>query len=262
MNIKFTAKTNFLILILIGISFYSCFEEPFIEPVKRPYSSVRVGNFSYNQPGFTGNIDQFNVYIDGELKGTVGINQFTGYFDLPSGERQFVLLAGTDTIYKGGINIVSYEEMSIVFDGVYAPGVDTLMSFSPYSIGDGYVYAPEAPAGGYSRVITTNVAPNTSTENQIIYSLAFVSSTIDSTRRNLFKYNETYGLDLPPGDYTVWVMEDITDNPLAIKPEYDTLAHFNQTFSAGLLENLFITGNPGSPVVIKETQTPLPVRAK
>ena len=111
-------------------------------------------------------------------------------------------------------------------------------------------------------VITTNVAPNTSTENQIKYSLAFVSTTVDTTRRNLFEYNQTYGLELPPGDYSIWVMLDITDNPLAIKPLYDTLAHFNETFSAGLRENLFITGNPGSPVVLKDTQTPLPVRPK
>jgi len=262
MHIKFTAKTIFSLLILIGISFYSCFEEPVIEPIKRPYSSVRVGNFSYNQPGFVGNIDQFNVYIDGEAKGTVSLNKFTNYFDLPSGKRKFVLLAGADTIYKGDISINSYEEMSIVFDGVYAPSVDTLMSFAPYSITDGYVYAPDAPNAGKVLVITTNAAPNTATQNQINYSLAFVSSTLDTTRRNLFEYNQTYGLELPPGDYSIWVMLDITDNPLAIRPIYDTLAHFNETFSAGLRENVFITGNPGSPGILKDSQTPLPVRPK
>ena len=181
MLIKFTTKTIFSILILIGFILVGCFEEPVMEPVKRPYSSVRVGNFSFNQPGFTGNIDQFNVYIDKELKGTVGLNQFTGYFDLPSGKRNFVLLAGTDTIYKGDVNINSYEEMSIVFDGVYAPAVDTLMSFAPYSITDGYVYAPDAPNAGKVLVITTNAAPNTSTENQIKYSLAFVSSLLEKS---------------------------------------------------------------------------------
>jgi len=262
MLIKFTTKTIFSILILIGFILVGCFEEPVMEPVKRPYSSVRVGNFSFNQPGFTGNIDQFNVYIDKELKGTVGLNQFTGYFDLPSGKRNFVLLAGTDTIYKGDVNINSYEEMSIVFDGVYAPAVDTLMSFAPYSITDGYVYAPDAPNAGKVLVITTNAAPNTSTENQIKYSIAFVSSTVDTVPRNLFEYNQTYGLELPPGDYSIWVMKDITDNPLAPKPVYDTLANFSGTFSAGLRENLFITGNPGSPIVLKDTQTPLPVRPK
>lgn len=262
MNKNFTTKTTLIFIFLFGSYFYSCFDEPFIEPVKRPYSSVRVGNFSYNQPGFFGNVDQFNVYVDGELKGTVPINQFTDYFDLPSGKRQFVLLAGTDTIYKGSIAINSYEEMSIVFDGVYAPLIDTLMSFAPYSISDGYVYAPDAPASGFSRALITNVAPNTDKENQKKYSLSFVSPTLDSTRRNLFEYNQTFGIDLPAGDYTIWVMEDITDNPLAIKPEYDTLAHFTQTLSGGIRENLFIAGNPSSPVIVKNSQVPLPVRPK
>jgi hypothetical protein len=259
---KFTTKLIFSIALLFGFIYTGCFEEPVMEPIKRPYSSVRVGNFSYNQPGFAGNIDQFTVYVDGELKGSVSINQFTNYFDLPSGKRLFTLLAGTDTIFKGNVNINSYEEMSIVFDGVYAPGVDTLMSFAPYPITDGFVYAPDAPSPGKVFVFTTNVAPNTATENQIKYSLAFVSSAVDTTRRNLFEYNQTHGFELLPGDYTVWVMKDITDNPLAIKPLYDTLAHFNETFSAGLRENLFITGNPKSPVILKDTQTPLPVRPK
>ena len=261
MHKKFTTKSTFLMLILIGFYFYSCYEEPVMEPIKRPYSSVRVGNFSYNQPGFFGNIDQFSLYIDGESKGTVSLNKFTNYFDLPSGKRKFVLIAGTDTIYKGDININSYEEMSIVFDGVYAPAIDTLMSFAPYSITDGYVYAPDAPNPGKVIVMATNAAPNTDKENQIQYSLAFVSSSLDTARRNLFEYNETHGTELPPGDYTIWVLFDKTP-PLAIRPEYDTLANFNETFSAGLRENLFIIGNPGSPVVVKDSQTPLPVRTK
>ena len=34
------------------------------------------------------------------LKGTVNLNTFTDYFDLPSGRRRFVLTSGTDTIYN------------------------------------------------------------------------------------------------------------------------------------------------------------------
>jgi hypothetical protein len=262
MHINFTAKTIYSIIFLLGFFFVGCFEEPTIEPIKRPYSTVRVGNFSYNRAGFAGNLDQFNVYVDGELKGSVALHQFTGYFDLPSGKRRFVLIAGTDTIYKGDVSINSYEEMSIVFDGVYAPAVDTLMSFAPYSISDGFVYAPDAPSAGNAFVYTTNVAPNTDTENQIKYSLSIVSTTLDTTKRNLYEYNQTYGVEIPAGDYTVWVMEDVTDNPLAITPDYDTLANFQTTFGAGLRENLFITGDPKSPLIVQDNQTPLPVRPK
>lgn len=262
MSINFTTKSIFVILILMGFILTSCYEEPIIEPIKRPYSSVRVGNFSYNQAGFPGNIDQFNVYVDGELKGTVNVNTFTDYFDLPSGNRQFVLISGTDTIYNNEVTIVSYEEISLVFDGVYAPSVDTLMSFAPYGISDGYVYFYEAPVGDSANVITSNFSPNTSTENTIKYSLAFVSANYDTTIRNLYEYNKSFGLKIPSGDYTVWVMEDTTDNPLSIEPLFDTLGTFTGNFSAGMKENLFITGDPRSPVVLKNQQTPLAVRPK
>ena len=262
MSINFTAKSIFVILILMGFILTSCYEEPILEPVKRPYSSVRVGNFTYNQAGFSGNIDQFNVYVDGELKGTVNLNSFTDYFDLASGQRKFVLVSGADTIFNDEVTITSYEEISLVFDGVYAPAVDTLMSFAQYPITDGYVYTYEAPSGNTANIVASNLAPNTATENQIKYSLAFVSANYDTTIRNLYEYNKSFGVNLPAGDYTVWVMEDITDNPLSIEPIYDTLGTFTGNFSAGMKENLFIIGDPGSPVVIKNQQTPLAVRPK
>ena len=258
---NFTTKSILLIIILAGFVLNSCYEEPILEPVKRPYSSIRVGNFSYNKAGFVGNIDQFNVYVDNQLKGAVNVNQFSDYFDLVSGSRHFVLTNGADTLYKGDININSYEEMSIVFSGVYAPAVDTLMSFAPYSITEGVVYLYEAPSAGNANILATNVAPNTDTENQINYSLSFVSATFDTTLRNLYDYNTSAGLQAPAGDYTVWVLKDISP-PLAIQPEYDTLASFVGTFAAGMKENLFITGDPSSPIVVKNQHTPLAVRPK
>ena len=218
MSINFTTKSIFVILILMGFILTSCYEEPIIEPISRPYSSVRVGNFSYNQAGFEGNIDQFSFYVDGELKGTVNLNTFTDYFDLPSGDRNFVLLRGTDTVFNNKITITSYEEISLVFDGVYAPSVDTLMSFSAYGISDGFVYIYEAPNGDTANVFTINVAPNTSTENQIKYSMSFVSTNLDTTiGGNIFEYNATHGLRLPSGDYTVWVLTDTTSDAAAIR---------------------------------------------
>jgi hypothetical protein len=247
----------------MGFIITSCYEEPIIEPIARPYSSVRVGNFSYNQAGFSGNIDQFSFYVDGVLKGTVNLNTFTDYFDLPSGDRRFVLISGTDTIYNNDVTITSYEEISLVFDGVYAPSVDTLMSFAPYPITDGYVYFYEAPDGDSANVSTSNLAPNTSTENQIKYSLAFVSANFDTTvGGNIYEYNTTRGLAIPAGDYTVWVLTDTTSNAASISRTYDTLSVSDLTFTAGMKENLFITGNPNTPVVIKNQLTPLAVRPK
>ena len=264
MLINFTTKSIFVILILAGFIFTSCYEEPIIEPVVRPYSSVRVGNFSYNQSGFSGNIDQFNVYIDGVLKGAVNVNTFTGYFDLVSGKRRFVLTSGTDTIYNSDINIASYEEISVLFDGVYAPSVDTLMSFASYPISDGVVYILEAPEPGFANVVVSNLSPDTETENKIKYSLAFNSTNFDTTvGGNVFEYNKSVGVSIPAGDYTISVMNDVTLIPNPVAPDYDTIAVFNNiTFTAGMKENLFITGDPLSPDLIKDPQTPLAVRPK
>lgn len=265
MSINFTTKLIFISIFLSGLILTSCYEEPIIEPVKRPYSTIRVGNFSYNRSGFAYNVDAFSVYIDNELKGTVNVNTFTNYFDLPSGSRKFVLVTnGTDTIYNDNITITSYEELSVVFGGVYAPTVDTLMSFAPYVITDGIVYISEAPATGKANVITTNLAPNNDLQNQIKYSLAFVSAGYDTTiGGNVFEYNKTVGVPLPAGDYSIWVLNDVTAVPNPIAPEYDTIAVFqNVIIDNGMKENLFLIGNPETPELIKDQQLPLPVRPK
>ena len=266
MSINFTTKSIFVILILMGFILTSCYEEPIIEPVKSPYTSVRVGNFSYNQPGFDGNIDQFTVYVDGVIKTTVNLNTFTDYFDLPSGKRRFVLTSGTDTVFNDLITMPSYAELSIVFDGVYAPDVDTLMSFAPYLIQDGIVYILEAPEAGEANVLVTNCAPNTDVKNQINYSLAFNSAGFDTTiGAGPFGYNKTVGIPLPEGDYTIILLFDKTTDPTAIDRSYDTLKVFSptETFTAGMKENLFIVGIPDSTEeLVKNSQTPLVVRPK
>ena len=47
-----------------------------------------------------------------------------------------------------------------------------------------------------------------------------------------------------------------------LEDQYDTLGVSNLTFSAGMMENLFITGDPKTPVIVKNQQTPLAVRPK
>ena len=127
------------------------------------------------------------------------------------------------------------------------------------------VYILEAPEPGNANVITSNFAPNTETENQVPYSIAFNSANYDTTVgvADVFEYNKTIGVPLPAGDYTISLMFDRTVDPAAIGRSYDTIKVFNNiTFTAGMKENLFITGDPLSPVLIKDQQTPLAVRPK
>ena len=64
-----------------------------------------------------------------------------------------------------------------------------------------------------------------------------------------------------PGDYSFYVIEDTTDNPTTINPEYDTLSGpFNSTLTAGTRQYLFITGDPETPTLIFNSTPSLPVR--
>jgi len=156
---KFTVKLLILLFVFAGFLITGCFEEPIIAPVKAPYSSVRIGNFSYNVP-------EINVYVDGELKSTLNTNEIPNVnFDLPSGDRTFKIIDGAgSTVFDKILNVNSYDELSILFTGYYAPGVDTLHSFAQYQLTDGAVYLPENPAAGFTKVIFCNVSPPTTVE--------------------------------------------------------------------------------------------------
>ena len=116
-------QNSFIILfIIIGLAFYGCVDEPNIDPVKRPYTSVRVANFSNNQA-------TLNVSVDGEFIQNVDQNALTTYFDLNSGSREYVLRdANGNEIFNKPITMVSYEEVTLVFSG-YLSTVDTLNTF-------------------------------------------------------------------------------------------------------------------------------------
>ncbi|GAB4291615.1 MAG: hypothetical protein Kow0098_11010 [Ignavibacteriaceae bacterium] len=253
--------TMFLYLVLILVSAVlvlpGCFEEPTIPAVERPYSSVRVGNFGFNT-------DVINLTIDGVSYGSINKYEFTDRFDLLSGKRSFLVTnSAGDELFNGSVTAVSYEEMSIVFDGFSAPGVDTLNSFAAYPITDGLVYLDESPAAGETKVIVTNVAPDTDTSNVKRYTLNFINDAagIDSIT-GLIVFNETQTFNLPAGDYFVWVLEDTTADPNAVIKQYDTLNSVTTTFGSTMREYFFIAGDPNVAEVIRLTEAPLPVRSK
>ena len=64
------------------IVFYSCIDEPEIDPVTQPFSTVRVGNFS---------TESFTLQIDGENKGTLGVNEVMDWIDMTSGQRTYTI---------------------------------------------------------------------------------------------------------------------------------------------------------------------------
>ena len=94
-----------VLLLFLTIVYYGCVEEPTIDPVKRPYTLLRVANFSYN-------VDTLNVSIDaGKTVFSLYKNELPAqYFEIESGKRHFfVTTPSGDTLYNERITIGSYE---------------------------------------------------------------------------------------------------------------------------------------------------------
>jgi len=254
---KFTVKLLILLFVFAGSLITGCFEEPIIAPVGAPYSSIRVGNFSYNVP-------EINVYVDGELKSTLNNNEIPNVnFDLPSGERKFKIIDGAgSTVFDKNLTINSYDELSILFTGFYAPGVDTLHSFGPYQLTDGAVYLPENPAAGFTRMIFSNVSPPTLVENSKIYGIILSTPTTrDTTEADDFMaFNKGITVNMKAGEYTVSVVYDNLDT--VEEGDLVTVLDSTITFSEGMREYVFVTGDPSSPIIVRDTRAPLPVRPK
>lgn len=247
---KITSLLSILTLAFSGL-FLGCFEEPVIDPVKVPYTSVRIGNFSFN-------VDELNISIDGISKGKVAKNQLTGYFDLVSGERGVVLTDNSgNKIFEGSFIASSYEEQTIIFDGYYLPNND-LNSFASYSITDGFVYLDESPASGNVKIHTSNLSPNTDTSDTKKY-YVFYESNSNEVLEGAIEYNNTSTLNVEAGDYTIHVLENIGE---ANDPVYSELANSSQSMTAGMRYYVFLTGDPKLPEITVNEVAPLPVRSK
>jgi len=60
------------------------------------------------------------------------------------------------------------------------------------------------------------------------------------------------------GEYTVSVLYDTGDVQIGTVSTIDTTI----TFGEGMREYLFVTGDPSSPIIVRNTRAPLPVRPK
>ena len=102
-----------------------CVEEPTIAPIKRPYSSVRIGNFAYNAD----TIDVAITYPDSSVtvKSNLMLNTLTDYFDLPSGKRRIVVTNSNNhqILLDKLIEFSSYEECSLFFVGYFSTSIDS-----------------------------------------------------------------------------------------------------------------------------------------
>jgi len=259
-----------------------CIEEPTIDPVKRPFSVSRLGNFIYN-------VDAVNVKIinpDGTflLKENLQKNTLTDYFDVISGKRKTIItnVANGDTILNKEIEFISYEESSVLFTGYFSES-NLENTFADITYPEGDTYVEEKPAANESWLhfihisgdsptdvnktllvkVTMKNANSTPTDTATLFSsitrtgyayrtLTFGSyrSTVDTVWR---KYRDKMELN---GAMTFRLVNDADRT--------ETLAEYNTTIEKGYRYFFFVNGEPKKDAiqVFEMKQLPLPVRSK
>ncbi len=236
-------KRSLFILFLLGLFAYGCIEEPFIEPVKRPFSVIRVANFTSNQ-------NPLVVKIDGKQVGNLAIGDISNYFDIKSGNREFTIVDNSgNTIFKKDITIISFEEETVVLAGYYST-VDTLNTFSITTYTDGLTYIQEMPKADTSTVHVINCIADTPTEPAQKINLSYVSGADTTSSFSGAKFGEKNTFSLGQGDYTFIVSDDSTS--------------ISKTVSIGNQKRytLFIHGTAMSIEATVDEQTSLPARSK
>ncbi|MCF8266771.1 MAG: hypothetical protein K9I69_01725 [Ignavibacteriales bacterium] len=134
----------FVALAFISLITAACVEEPEIAQPERPYSTMRIMNA-------TTNVATMNIKIDGAalnsfktLTGSSVANDLakyaiTNYFDLKAGDRLFMIVNGTDTVYNTIMNCPSWEENAVLFAGTYDADAEK-STFGPLFVYNGMSY--------------------------------------------------------------------------------------------------------------------------
>jgi len=249
-----------VLLLFLAITYYGCVEEPTIDPVKSPYTLLRVANFSYN-------VDTLIISIDAGAKVlTLYRNELpTQYFDVVSGRRHFLVKSAVgDTLYNDRINCGSYEEISLFFTGYSKPKDDLLNTFGYSSYTNGVSYLYEGIGKDSTIIQCANFAPDTPTDSSIKYRVLIT----DTTTRRVVKdipevaFNSYVGSALPGNKTYKISYVRRTSAADAVTPTYTYYGETTYTFDTGYQYFVYGIGTPKNPSFIVEKTTPLPIRSK
>lgn len=215
--------------IIIALTFYSCLNEPQIDKVKVPFTSVRVANFTNSA---------FKLIIDGVTKSnSLAANTVTDYFDLTSGTRKYVLLAANgDTIYSRPITTISYEEATVVFVGYVDPtdAKNNTVKFKSFTDGKTYLNDGFNKETGKSGVVLINTV-NLNPADTLTASVSVKFENADTTfTKTLAAVLDKSSLALPTG--VVKIIPTLTDKSAVT----DTLSF---EFKQGKRNYVFIKGD-------------------
>ncbi len=255
---------SIIALLFIALILYSCVDEPTISEVKRPYSSVRLGNFSNN-------VAQINVEIvdsDGSTKSfSVSQNQLTEHFDIMSGARDVTVTNnGGEEIYSGNITMSAFEEITLLFTGYSAPGDEFNNTFADFSYTEGVVYIENGPDNADTAWIhcidVISDTPDDTSNSFIVRTIDLDNPDADEMDApDLVAFNTVQSFDLAAGNKQMLFLDEVVSG---VEPVYDTLGVFDVNIEGGVRHYLFFTGKSEADgiIVVHDIETPLPVRNK
>jgi len=239
---------QFIPFIIIALTFYSCLNEPEIDPAKVPFTTVRVANFTNSA---------FKLVIDGVVKSnSLAAEGVTDYFDLTSGTRKYVLLdANGDTIYSRPITTISYEEATIVFVGYVNPTnvKENTVKFKSYTDGKTYLNDGVSKESGETGVIfvnAVNLAPTDTLTASVNVGVEYGDTIFTKT---LAAVLDKTSIGVPVG--TVKIIPSLTDKAAV----NDTL---NFDFKAGKRNYVFLHGDLTNIKAVTNEVVPQAARAK
>ncbi len=254
MRKKFKEIAIILLLTMVGFTIAGCIEEPTVEPIKRPFSEIRLVNLSNN-------VDGMRILIDDQQIATLAITGSTGYFDVKSGVRVFKIYnSSNDLIFEKELTIISYDRATLVFSGFYSSD-PLLNTFSNFEIVEGEVYVPSNPNAGRANIYVVNSASEVdTTESKEFYIRGTVTPVGGTPVETVFNngadstvvFGETFSIgNVLPGEFA---FRFISDGVTVNAPAY--------TISAGMRYYLFIYGHPNNVQFFINEVVPQPQRNK
>lgn len=264
-----------LMVFILGV--YGCAEEPVIDPVQRPFSVVRLGNFTNNVANMS--VAVYNRENQVFVTQTLAQGSFSAYFDVPSGKRRFVVtdLATNQVILNKEIEISSFERLTVCFGGHNDPVNTDFNTLNNFEIEEGEVYVSSAPAtGGFNLYVIhasgdnqVDVAPEVGLQGKFIFNDTLRTATLISAanalkfanartigRINTTTFNAAASGSNDAGDYEL-IFRRVTGGAYR-----DTLALRNETFQAGMRYYMVVYGDPAAVTIIKNEVSPPPIRNK
>jgi|WetSurMetagenome_2_1015567.scaffolds.fasta_scaffold33871_2 hypothetical protein len=284
MSLKFI-KNFFIIAVLLSIIYISgCVDEPNIDPIKRPFSITRIGNFGYNVASINVTIykpDSSTIIYD-----NLAVNSLTDYFEMPSGKRRVVVVnsANNQVLIDKQIEFTSYEESSLFFTGYFS--TKTLENTYTYVLnGEGDTYLEESPTANQAIMKWLNLSGDSkdSTAKKYIVHVKLINQ--GSTKKDSASLFSTIGsISYAYGSLEFGKIKSTSNVVLrgykdtltingnvyfslvnAAGKHNDTLATCSTSIQAGYFYYFYVTGEPKDKTTIKifeQKQLPLAARPK